>query len=170
MQIKGKTRRLATFAMLVSVAMILSYIESLIPPLVAIPGVKIGLSNIATVFTLYTLGKKSAVCVSVVRVSLAALLFGNTASFIFSLAGALFSLAVMIVLTRVGVFSHIGVSVAGGVSHNAGQIVAAMLVLRNTGILYYFAPLVISGTLAGIAVGAVAGVLVARLAGKIGRT
>ena len=169
MRINGKTLRLATFSMLVAIAMILSYVESLIPPLVAVPGVKIGLSNIATVFALYTLGKKSAVYVSFVRVSLSALLFGSVASFIFSLSGAILSLAAMIILTRVGRFSCIGVSVAGGVCHNAGQIIAAMLVLKNTGILYYFAPLIISGTLAGIAVGAVAGLLVARLSGKISR-
>ena len=167
MRIKEKTRRLAIFSMLVSAAMILSYVESLIPAFVAIPGVKIGLSNIATVFALYTLGTKSAMCVSVVRVAMSSLLFGNSVSFIFSISGAIFSLAVMIILTRVGIFSHIGVSVAGGVFHNAGQIVAAVFVLKNAGIVYYFAPLVLSGTLAGVAVGAVSGILVKRLSGAI---
>ena len=100
MQIRGRTKRLATLSMLVAVAMILSYVESLIPPLVAVPGVKIGLSNIVTVFALYTLGPKSAVCVSAVRVSLSALLFGNLASFIFSISGAALSLLAMIILTR----------------------------------------------------------------------
>lgn len=160
---KSKTRKLATLAMLVSVAMILSYIESLIPPLVAVPGVKIGLANIATVFALYTLGARGAVCVSLVRVALSALLFGNAASFIFSLSGAILSLAVMIILTRVRLFSFVGVSVAGGVCHNAGQILAAIFVMENSAILSYLAPLTLSGTLAGVAVGAVAGVLVARL-------
>lgn len=167
MQIKDKTKRLTTFSMLVAVAMILSYVESLIPPLVAVPGVKIGLSNIATVFALYTLGIKSAVCVSIVRVSLSALLFGNVASFIFSISGAMLSLAVMILLARVGPFSHIGVSAAGGVFHNAGQIIAAVFVLKNAGIFYYLAPLIISGTLTGALVGAVAGILVGRLSDKI---
>lgn len=169
MQIRGKTKRLAVFSMLVAVAMILSYVESLVPAFVAIPGIKIGLSNIATVFALYTLGVKSAIYVSVVRVSLSALLFGNTAAFIFSISGAIFSLAVMIILTRVGLFSCVGVSAVGGVFHNVGQIVAAMFVLKNTGIIYYLAPLVISGTVAGVAVGVVAGILVARLSKKIGK-
>ena len=169
MQIRGRTKRLATLSMLVAVAMILSYVESLIPPLVAVPGVKIGLSNIVTVFALYALGPKSAVCVSAVRVSLSALLFGNLASFIFSISGAALSLLAMIVLTRVGVFSQIGVSVAGGVCHNAGQIIAAIFVLRNTGIIYYLAPLVVSGTLAGVAVGAAAGLACARLKGIFGK-
>ena len=164
-----KTRRLATFSVLVAVAMILSYIETLIPPFVAVPGVKIGLSNIVTVFALYTLGAKSAVLISLVRVSLSALLFGNAAAFIFSLSGAVCSLIIMIILSRVRVFSHIGVSVAGGVLHNAGQILAAMLVLENAGIAYYLAPLIISGTLAGVVVGAVAGLVISRLSGKISR-
>lgn len=169
MQIKGKTRSLAIFSMLVAVAMILSYVESLVPPLVAVPGVKIGLSNIVTVFALYTLGIKSAFCVSLVKVSLSALLFGNVASFIFSLSGAMLSLFVMVILTRVGPFSHIGVSALGGVFHNVGQIIAAVFVLKNTGIIYYLAPLVISGTLAGVGVGVVAGILVGRLERKLGK-
>ena len=140
--------------------MILSYVESLIPPLVAVPGVKLGLSNIATVFALYTLGAPAAVTVSVIRVLLSSLLFGNSVSLIYSLSGAALALAFMLLLRRVSVFSTVGVSVAGGVAHNAGQIIAACLVMENAAIAIYLPPLIISGTLAGVAIGIAAGVIV----------
>ena len=162
-----KIKKMTTLALLVAVAMILSYIESLIPPLSAVPGVKIGLSNIATVFALYALGAPSAVCVSLVRVCLSSLLFGNSLGFIYSLSGALLALLSMIILRRVSLFSTVGVSVAGGVFHNAGQVIAAAVVMRTDAILYYLAPLAVSGTLAGIAVGIAGGVLCAKLRGKI---
>ena len=157
---KFDTKRLATLSILISVAMILSYIESLIPPLVAVPGVKVGLSNIATVFALYTLGAPAAVTVSVLRVLLSALLFGNFVSLIYSISGAALALVFMILLRRVGIFSSVGVSTVGGVAHNAGQIIAASIVMENAAIALYLPPLIISGTLAGIGIGAAAGILV----------
>ena len=157
---KIDTKKITTLALLVSVAMILSYIESLIPPLVAVPGVKLGLSNIATVFALYTLGAPAAVTVSLVRVALSALLFGNFVSLIYSLSGAALALAFMLLLRRIALFSSVGVSIAGGVAHNAGQIIAACIVMENGAISLYLPPLIISGTIAGIAVGVAAGILV----------
>ena len=156
-------RKLTILSLLVAVAMILSYIESLIPPLTAVPGVKLGLSNIATVFALYTLGAPAAVAVSLVRVLLSALLFGNSVAFIYSLSGAAFALVSMIPLSRTRVFSTVGVSVTGGVMHNAGQILAVSLVMRNAAISYYLAPLVLSGTVAGVAIGIASALLVKRL-------
>ena len=157
------TRRLALLSALIAVAMILSYVESQIPAFVAVPGVKIGLSNIATVFALYTLGPSAAVTVSLVRVCLSALLFGNTVSLIYSLAGAALALAVMLVLMRIRLFSELGVSVGGGVAHNAGQVIAACLVMENAAISVYLAPLAVSGVIAGVAVGVASGLLVKRL-------
>lgn len=162
------TRALCTLALTVSVAMILSYIESLVPPLMAVPGVKIGLANIATVFALYTLGPIAAAIVSILRVLLSALLFGNAVALIYSLSGAALSLIFMIIIRRVGIFSAVGVGVVGGVMHNAGQIIAAALILGTAAIASYLPVLVISGTLAGIIVGGAAGLLAARLKGKIG--
>jgi heptaprenyl diphosphate synthase len=143
--------------------MILSYIESMIPAFVAVPGVKMGLSNIATVFALYALGWQYAICVSVVRVFLSALLFGNFVSLIYSLSGAALALALMILLKKLDSFSSVGVSVAGGVGHNAGQIIAACIVMENAAISLYIIPLIISGTLSGIVIGLVAGNLVERV-------
>ncbi len=160
---KLETKKLTLLSSLVAVAMILSYIESLIPAFVAVPGVKMGLSNIATVFALYTLGPAYAVCVSVVRVFLSALLFGNFVSLIYSISGAALALLVMILLKRLDCFSTVGVSVSGGVMHNVGQIIAACIVMENAAISLYIIPLIISGTLSGIAIGIVAGILVDRI-------
>ena len=160
---KLTTRQLVTLSALVGVAMILSYIESMIPAFVAVPGVKVGLSNIATVFALYALGWPYAIIVSVVRVFLSALLFGNFVSLIYSLSGAAVALALMILLKRLDRFSSVGVSVAGGVGHNAGQIIAACIVMENAAISLYIIPLIISGTIAGVVIGLVAGNLVERV-------
>ena len=162
-------KKMTTLSLIISVAMILSYIESLIPAFVAVPGVKVGLSNIATVFALYTLGAPYAIGVSLVRVLLSSLLFGTVASLIYSLSGALFALVVMITLKHINLFSEIGVSIAGGVMHNVGQVVAAALVMSTGAIAYYIPPLIVSGIIAGIAIGIVSGLLINRLKGKIGR-
>ena len=164
---KNDTKRLTVLSLLIAVAMILSYIEAQIPLSVAVPGVKIGLSNIATVFALYTLGAPSAVAVSVVRVILSSLLFGNFAMMIYSLSGAALALVFMILTKKCGIFSAVGVSVTGGVMHNAGQVIAAAIMMENAGIAAYVIPLIISGTLAGVAVGAVSALLVGRLEGYL---
>ena len=157
---KIDTKKLTTLSILVSVAMILSYVESLVPPLVAVPGVKLGLSNIATVFALYTLGAPAAVTVSLLRVMLSSLLFGNFVSLIYSLSGAILALSFMVLLRRTAAFSSVGVSVVGGVAHNAGQIIAACIVMENAAISLYLPPLILSGTVAGVAIGIASGVLV----------
>ena len=162
-----KTKKLALLSMCVALAMILSFVESQIPALIAVPGVKAGLANIAVVFALYRLGAKEAVCISLVRVFLVALLFGSVMSLWYSLAGAVLSLTVMILLKKCGKFSCVAVSVAGGVLHNMGQIIMACLVLE-TNIIKYYAPfLVLSGTLSGIAIGLVSALIIKRLDIKI---
>lgn len=160
-------KKLTSLSVSVALAMVLSFIESQIPPLVAVPGVKIGLSNIVTVFLLYTLGAREAGGVSLVRVALSSVLFGSSVSFIYSLSGAALSFLVMLFAKKLGVFSPVGVSVLGGVFHNVGQIIAACIVMENAAISVYLAPLVISGVLAGIAVGVLAGILTKKLDGKI---
>ena len=157
------TKKMVTLSALISVAMILSYVESLVPAFVAVPGVKMGLSNIATVFTLYSLGWPYAICVSVVRVLLSSMLFGNPVGLIYSLSGAALALLIMILLKKLDSFSSVGVSVAGGVGHNAGQIIAACIVMKTSAISLYFIPLVISGTVSGVLIGLVAGMLVDRI-------
>lgn len=163
MKKKLSTKQMVTLSALVAVAMILSYVESMIPAFVAVPGVKMGLSNIATVFALYSLGWPYAIIVSVVRVFLSSLLFGNFVSLIYSLSGAFLALTLMILLKKLDKFSTVGVSVAGGVGHNAGQIIAACIVMENAAISLYIIPLIISGTISGVLIGLVAGNLVERV-------
>lgn len=158
-----ETRRLVTLSMLIATAMILSYVERLLPPLVTgIPGIRLGLANIATVFTLYALGWKYAIVVTLMRVSLSAILFGNFEAFIFSMLGGALALASMIIFKKLNLFSTVGVSVIGGVFHNIGQIIAAFFVMK-TDLTFYFIPLLISGTVAGVLIGLASGTLVERI-------
>ena len=158
-----KAKKLTLLSVFVALSMILSFIESQIPPLSAIPGIKLGLANSATVFILYALGGPYALLVSVVRVVLSSLLFGSAVSLAYSLSGALLSLAAMVAMKRIKKFSYIGVSALGAVMHNAGQIICAVIILENAAIALYFPALIISGTVAGAAVGTVAGIVLARL-------
>ena len=158
-----KTKKLTVLALSVALAMILSFIESQIPAFVPIPGVKIGLANIVVVFALYKLGWKEAVGISLLRVFLVSVLFGHAASFFYSFAGAVFSFCGMALLKKTCLFSHIAVSVAGGVLHNAGQILMACILLETNIITYYLPILILSGTLAGIVIGLLASVMVSRI-------
>ncbi len=157
-----KTKRLVLLAMLTAVAMILSYVESLLPS-VGIPGVKMGLANIAVIFALFRFGWKEAAALSLVRVVLVSLLFGSVGAMLYSLAGAVLSLAVMALLRRIDRFSTVGVSVAGGVAHNAGQILMAMLILQTKQLLGYLPVLAVSGIAGGVLTGLVAALLIRRI-------
>ena len=158
-----KASKLSLLALSVSLAMILSFVESQIPAMVAIPGVKVGLANIVVVFALYKLGWKYAAVVSLLRVFLVGLLFGNGVSLLYSIAGAVVSFISMVLLKRCRVFSTMAVSVAGGVLHNLGQIAMACVIM-GTDVLRYYAPfLVLSGTLAGIAIGVLAAIMIRRI-------
>ena len=143
--------------------MLLSYIESRVPAFVSIPGIKVGLANIAVIFTLYKFGLKEAIGVSIVRVVLLSTLFGNPVSFIYSITGATLSLIVMIVLKKLTPLTEIAVSVCGGVMHNIGQIGAACVMLSTYVVIYYLPFLLVSGTIAGIAVGIISALLVKRV-------
>lgn len=158
-----KASKLSLLALSVSLAMILSFVESQIPAMVAIPGVKVGLANIVVVFALYKLGWKEAVVISLTRVFLVGLLFGNGISILYSFTGAIVSFAAMLLLKKAKVFSTMAVSVAGGVLHNLGQIAMACVIM-GTDVLRYYAPfLVLSGTLAGIAIGVLAAIMIRRI-------
>ena len=156
------TKRLVLLAMLTAVAMILSYVESLLPS-VGIPGVKMGLANIAVIFALFRFGWKEAAALSLVRVVLVSLLFGSVGAMLYSLAGAVLSLAVMARLRRTDRFSTVGVSVAGGVAHNAGQILMAMLILQTRQLLGYLPVLAVAGIGGGILTGLAAALLIRRI-------
>lgn len=149
--------------MLVALAFIFSYIESLIPISVGIPGVKLGLANLVAVVALYTLGAVPAFALSLVRIVLTGFTFGNLASMMYSLGGGMLSLLVMAGAKQTKLFSITGVSVLGAVFHNVGQIAVAVLVVETTSLFYYLPVLLISGMAAGILIGILGAELVKRL-------
>ena len=148
-----RKKAVAYFGMFLALALILSYVESLVPIALGIPGVKLGLANLITVIVLYRIGAREAFLLSLLRVTIAGFLFGNLFAILYSMAGACASLAVMVLLKRIGTFSIIGVSIAGGVFHNIGQLVVAMLVLQSASLVYYFAVLMIAGLVTGFLIG-----------------
>lgn len=153
-----KTHRIAFFGISVALAMVLSFLETLIPPFVPVPGIKIGLANILTVFLLYRLTPYDAAAVSVIRIVLASLLFGSFVSFLYSLVGGVLSFGIMLLFKKTDRFGLPGVSVAGAVTHNLGQVAVAAILMRTKEILLYLPVLTITGVIAGVLVGA-AGVL-----------
>lgn len=157
------TRKIAGIGMMIALAFVLSYLESLIPLPLGIPGIKLGLSNLVVVCCLYRFSPRITLFVALVRIVLAGLTFGSLVSMLYSLAGGMLSLAGMYLLKRLGWFSVYGVSLAGGVLHNLGQILVACAILQ-TGLLAYYLPiLIVSGTVAGLGIGSVSGLLIKRL-------
>ena len=158
------SRRLARYALLSARAMALSWLESLVPLAGAVPpGVKLGLTNLVVIFALYRMSLRDAAVISLIRVVLVAFTFGNSYSFAYSLAGAALSLAVMALLKRSGKFSLLGVSVAGGVSHNIAQVLVAMAVMETSRLAWYLPVLLVSGIAAGVCVGAAGALIVKRI-------
>ena len=155
--------RAAFFGVFTALALIFSYLESLIPIRFGIPGIKLGLANLLTVILLYKRNAKEALILSAVRVILSGFMFGNLFSIVYSLAGGILSLLVMAVLKRSGKFSVIGVSAAGGVSHNTGQLMVAMAAVETYRVGYYFPVLLIAGVLTGLLIGTAAEQVLKRL-------
>lgn len=153
------TRELTTCAMLAALALALSYLEGFFPPLLPLPGVKLGLANIVTVYALYTLGAASALSILVVRCTLGALFAGNASALLFSLLGGLCAMLVMIVLHKLPRLSVYGVSVGGAAAHNGGQVAAAMLTLGSAAPLVYLPFLLLVSVFTGALTGFVSALL-----------
>lgn len=161
---RNKTRRIALLGVLISVALVLSYLEVMLPPIsTAVPGIKMGLPNLIIIFVLYKFGLKEAVTVSLIRVFIVALLFGNVMTLAYSVAGAVLSLGLMTLFKKINLFSQIGVSIIGGISHNLGQILVAIFLFDTIQIGYYMIVLSITGTIAGIVIGIISSILVKKL-------
>ena len=141
--------RVAYFGVFTALALMFSYIETLIPVQFGIP------ANLMIVIMLYKRNAKDALLLSVVRILLSGFLFGNLSSILYSLVGGILSLCVMTLLKKKGGFSVIGVSVAGGVTHNVGQLIVAMLVVETYQVGYYFPILLVAGVLTGMGIGIV---------------
>ncbi len=147
------SKRVAVIGIFIALAMIFSYIEVLIPFSLGIPGVKLGVANIVVVTGLYMLKPQEVFFISILRIMLIGLLFGNVMTLSYSLAGGMLSFVVMYLFKKIDSFSVIGVSAAGGVFHNLGQIIVAAFILKNEKILYYFPVLIIAGVVTGILIG-----------------
>lgn len=155
--------RVAYFGVFTALALIFSYIESLIPFDFGIPGVKLGLANLIIVFALYKLNLKDVYLLSLVRVLLSGALFGNYFSIVYSLAGGLLSVSVMAFLKHREGYSILGISMAGGVFHNVGQILVAMILVETFSAIYYLPVLLLAGLVTGALIGVVAGEVLKRV-------
>ena len=147
-------------------ALVCSYVESLIPFYFGIPGVKLGLTNIVIVLMLYCVGAKEAFTISVLRVVLAGFLFGNMFSILYSLAGGILSFGVMYLLMRTKKLGLLPISICGGLFHNIGQLAVAAFVVENYRIVYYLPVLLIAGAVTGLLIGIAAGEIVLRIGKK----
>jgi heptaprenyl diphosphate synthase component I len=161
--IKPKIKYMSMYAMFVALAMILSYIESLIPIPFAVPGMKIGLANLVVIVALYVMDEKAAISISLIRVILVSFTFANLSAMIFSLAGALCSIICMLLLKRTGNYSVSGVSIVGAVSHNVGQLMVAMAVVNTVQVISYLPIIIIFGVTSGFLMGMLAIMVINRI-------
>lgn len=146
-------KRAAYLGMFTALGLVLGWLETLIPIYAIAPGMKIGLANLVTLLVLYRFGWKEAAGVSLLRIALSSMLFGTVTMLLYSLAGAVLSLLVMVALKKTERFSVLGISAAGGVLHNTGQVLVAVVLMENHAILYGLPLLVLSGVLSGLLVG-----------------
>ncbi len=160
---KDIKKKIAFYGLLIALAFVLSYIESLIPVFVAIPGAKLGLTNLVVLVALERFGKRDAFIINMIRILLVGFTFGNTFSLLYSFAGGILSFIIMILLKKTKKFSLVGISVSGGVGHNMGQIIVAAFVLETGALIYYLPFLLVIGTVAGVIIGILSAEILKRL-------
>lgn len=148
-----KTKQITECGLLLALSLILSYLESLLPVMIAVPGVKLGLANIITMLLLYRFGGKTAFFFMTLKVILAGLLFSGVAGIIYSFAGGMCCIILMSIAKKCPFFSTLGVSMIGAMAHNAGQLVIALFVMENANILYYLPVLAVTGMITGMMIG-----------------
>ena len=159
----GKTQRLTLCALLVSLSLVFSYIEHIIPFDLGIPGIKLGLANVAVIMVLYLFGAKDAFVVSLLRIFISFLLFGSIYSLAYSLAGGVLSFALMLLMKKLRAFSIVGVSICGGIVHNVAQLAVAVIVLGSVSIALYLPVLLISGAITGAIIGVLAQLVISKI-------
>lgn len=160
---KEKAKQVALYGILIGLAMVMSFVESMIPIPIPVPGVKLGLANLVTITGLYLVGIRGTIGISVLRVILVGLTFGNLYSMIYGLSGALCSLLVMAFAKRYNWFSQFGISILGGVFHNIGQVSFAAIIVQTAGVYTYLPVLLVSGCIAGAVIGILGGIMTERL-------
>lgn len=156
-----RIRRLAVSALLVTVMLMLGYVESLVPT--GLPGVKLGLSNSVLILAIVWLGIPAAFALMVVKVLLSGFLFSGVNAMMYAFAGGLLSMVVMSVLYKTRAFSLTPIAMAGAVAHNVGQVALAMLILQTAKLVYYMAILMLAGLVTGFVTGTIASILIRRL-------
>lgn len=145
--------KIAYLGLFTALAILLGYVESLFPFFVGIPGIKLGLANLAVLFILERYSFREAAVVSAIRIITVGFLFGNMFGILYSLAGAALSVIIMTLVKKFTDVSILTVSVFGGISHNVGQLLIAMALVENTGLIYYAPALLISGVVTGLLIG-----------------
>jgi len=155
--------KIAMYGMMIALAMILSFVETLIPISLGIPGIKLGLANLVTIVCLYTMGPAGAWAVSLTRIILTGFTFGNMFSMAYSMAGGVLSLVCMMIAKKSGVLSTAGVSIIGGMTHNIGQLLVAFYVVRTAGIFWYLPVLMTAGIITGTLIGMLSAAIVKRI-------
>lgn len=163
-----KHQAVALYGLLIALALIVSYVEALVPLPIPVPGIKLGLANVVVLSVLCLFGVKQAFFVSLVRIVLSGFLFGNLSAILYGLAGGILSLLVMAFLQRTGKFSVVGISIAGGVAHNLGQLIMASLVVENVTLFSYAPVLLVAGVITGVLIGILDGEILKRI-GRKGR-
>ena len=158
-----RAKKTAYYALCIALAFVFSYLESLIPLNIGVPGIKLGLANLVVVAALYVMGDRDAFIISMIRILLCGLTFGGVFSLVYSFAGGILSFAVMLLAKRSKRFSVLGVSVLGAAVHNVGQIAAAAAVMENAGVFYYLPVLLLSGAVTGALIGILSGTVISRI-------
>lgn len=156
-----KTRRLTVSALLVTVMLMLGYLENLVPT--GVPGIKLGLSNSVLLLAIYWLGIPTALILMVVKVVLSGILFSGVSAMMYAFAGGVLSMVVMSVLYKAKGFSPIAIAMAGAVFHNVGQVGLAIVILETDRLVYYMAILMLAGLVTGFVTGTVTSLLMKRL-------
>ena len=164
---KMTTKKTAQLGVYIALAMILSYVESLIPFSFGVPGIKLGLTNVVTVIMMYTYGIPGALGVAVLRAVLSGFMFGNAFSIIYSVAGCVLSFIFMYILKKTNHFAIISVSAVGDVMHNVGQLIVAANVVKTYSVIYYAPVLIIAGVFTGIIIGIVSDEIVKRIGNRM---
>lgn len=157
-----KTKKITLFSLFGAIAIIFGYIEMLFPVPLPIPGIKLGLGNIAVLVTLYIFNNKTAWFIMLIKVFVTSILFSTPLTLIYSLAGGILSLIIITIMKKFN-FNIITVSIGGGIFHNVGQLFTAGVILKNINILYYLPILIIAGSIMAVTVGVVSKIIIERL-------
>lgn len=163
MKEKERAGKVALYGFLIALAMVMSFVESLIPLPIPVPGVKLGLANLVTITGLYLVGIRGTICVTILRVILVGFSFGNPYSMIYGLSGSFLSLLVMALAKKYRWFSQIGISILGGIFHNIGQVTFAACIVQTAGVYVYLPALLVAGCIAGAVIGIMGGIMTDRL-------